>query len=414
MLKCITYLQDSELVATFQKKCGLFATESKHQCCNQAQVAKDNDNPDTTRNHGLTRQRGDNGHLKGQSIGSEDQDSNSNYKYEANGYNLEGPTAPQYEVRNVVLYYLFLVSASLGREVFYIAFLPCIHWSLDPFLCRRLVNMWTVVMYIGQAMKDVLKMPRPSSPPVVKLETRVDAEYGMPSTHAMAATAISFTVALSAAHRFQIQLEVWLLGALVVSALVCLSRLYTGMHSALDVICGVLISAVLMLVTYPAWEAFDRLQLTSPFSPVVAVALALFLSYSYPELDHYSTTRGDTTIILGVGAGCSTGYWVNHQLGETFEPQGDFPVPLPALTASALLLSLGRFLVGVALLMGTRQVVKSLSLWALCTWHQVCAGDVQARRRKEIEVPCKFVTYTVIGLVNTIVANRAFVLLGLL
>lgn len=59
-------------------------------------------------------------------------------------------------------------------------------------------------MYVGQATKDVLKLPRPLSPPVVKLETRVDAEYGLPSTHAMAATAISFTVLLSAPARIQV------------------------------------------------------------------------------------------------------------------------------------------------------------------------------------------------------------------
>lgn len=32
----------------------------------------------------------------------------------------------------------------MGHEIFYITCLPCIHWNLDPFLCRRLVNMWTV------------------------------------------------------------------------------------------------------------------------------------------------------------------------------------------------------------------------------------------------------------------------------
>lgn len=63
---------------------------------------------------------------------------------------------------------------------------------------------WQVVMYIGQVMKDVLKLPRPTSPPVVKLETRVDAEYGLPSTHAMAATAISFTLLFSASSRIQV------------------------------------------------------------------------------------------------------------------------------------------------------------------------------------------------------------------
>lgn len=59
-------------------------------------------------------------------------------------------------------------------------------------------------MYVGQLMKDVLKLPRPLSPPVVKLETRVIAEYGLPSTHAMAATAISFTLLLSATSRIQV------------------------------------------------------------------------------------------------------------------------------------------------------------------------------------------------------------------
>lgn len=62
-----------------------------------------------------------------------------------------------------------------------------------------------VVMYVGQVLKDLLKLPRPCSPPVVKLETRVDAEYGLPSTHAMAATAISFTLLLSAPSRLQVR-----------------------------------------------------------------------------------------------------------------------------------------------------------------------------------------------------------------
>lgn len=60
-------------------------------------------------------------------------------------------------------------------------------------------------MYIGQVAKDILKWPRPSSPPVVKLEKRVVAEYGMPSTHAMAATAISFTLLISTMDRYQVR-----------------------------------------------------------------------------------------------------------------------------------------------------------------------------------------------------------------
>ncbi|MEE6524501.1 hypothetical protein FKM82_024013 [Ascaphus truei] len=89
------------------------------------------------------------------------------------------------------------------------------------------------VMYLGQTSKDLLKWPRPSSPPVVKLETRVDAEYGMPSTHAIAATAISFTFLLATMDRYQYPFALGAAAALCLSTLVSLSRLYTGMHTVL-------------------------------------------------------------------------------------------------------------------------------------------------------------------------------------
>ncbi|XP_037630391.1 sphingosine-1-phosphate phosphatase 2 [Sebastes umbrosus] len=392
-MELLAYLHDSELVARFQRRCGLFLVQTEHHDGSPVHA----DEP--------------RGHVKGR---WDHQDKNSNYKYKENGCAISGSSRPKYEVRNWLLHFLFLLSAGLGHEVFYITCLPCIHWNLDPFLCRRLVNMWTLVMYVGQAMKDVLKLPRPLSPPVVKLETRVDAEYGLPSTHAMAAITISFTVLLSAPSRIQFQFEVGLLIALTLSSLVCLSRLYTGMHSVLDVICGALISAVIMFVTYPFWETFDQFQLTSYISPVVALSLPLFLSYTYPELDHYSTTRGDTTTILGAGAGSSVGYWVNQQLGQTFDPPGVLPVPLPTLTATALSRGAARLLVGAVALLVTRLVVKTLSLQVLYWWHRVPKQDDSARRRREIEVPYKFVTYTAVGLVNSILVNRVFILLGLL
>ncbi|XP_072249107.1 sphingosine-1-phosphate phosphatase 2 [Leuresthes tenuis] len=401
MQELLGYLQDPELVARFQRLCGLFLVEASCHCGGRTRAP--NGAPTTwEKARGHLRRRWDH------------QDSKWNHQYKGNGCTAGDCSKHQYEVRNWLLHCLFLFSAGLGHEIFYITCLPCIHWSLDPFLCRRLVNIWTVVMYAGQVMKDVLKLSRPPSPPVVKLETRVDAEYGLPSTHAMAATAISFTLLLSAPSRIQFQFEVGLLLAVTLSSLVCLSRLYTGMHSVLDVVSGVFISAVLILFTYPYWEIFDRFQLTSRFSPIVVPSLLLFLSFTYPELDHYSTTRGDTTTILGVCAGCSVGYWVNEQLGQTFEPQGVLPVPLPTLTALSVALGACRFLVGVVALVGTRQIVKKLSLQLLYLWYRVPKNAESARRKKEIEVPSKFSTYTAVGLVNSILVNRVFVLIGLL
>ncbi|XP_014070572.2 LOW QUALITY PROTEIN: sphingosine-1-phosphate phosphatase 2-like [Salmo salar] len=408
MLKLLKYLHGSEFVAKFQRACGLFLIEAAHQNGNWVHPPRETPLIDAEAPHQLARLRCGNGHV------ITNDDSNSNDKHKENGYSVGVSARPQYEVRNRLLYFLFLVSARLGHEFFYITFPPCLHWNLDPFLCRRLVNIWTMVMYIGQALKDVLKLPLPLSPPVVKLEKRVDAEYGLPSTHVMASTAIFFTLLLSAPSRVQFQFEVGLLVAGVLSVLVCLSRLCTGMHSALDVICGALISATLMLVTYPYWETFNWLQFTSPLSLVGALVLALFLSCTYPELGHYTTTRGDTTTILGVGAGCSVGYWVNERLGKTFEPQVGLPIPLPALTLGRLALASARFVVGVVALVATRQIMKTAGLWVLCTWYGVSVKDIDARRRKEIEVPYRFTTSTSIGRVQSILVNRLFIVLGLL
>ncbi|KAL7400790.1 hypothetical protein ABVT39_017901 [Epinephelus coioides] len=337
MLELLAYLHDSELVAQFQRRCGLFLVDAAHHSKERTRA------PTGTPVHAEEPR----GQLKGR---WDHQDKNSNYQYKENG----GCSRPQYEVRNHLLHFLFLLSAGLGHEIFYITCLPCIHWNLDPFLCRRLINMWTF------------------------------------------------------------QFEVGLLIALTLSSLVCLSRLYTGMHSVLDVICGALISAIILFFTYPYWETFDNFQLQSSISPVVALSLLLFLSYTYPELDHYSPTRGDTTTILGVGAGCSVGYWVNEQLGETFEPKGVLPVPLPTLTPTVLALGAARFMVGAVALVGTRQVVKTLSLQVLYAWYSVPKSDDSARKKREIEVPYKFVTYTAVGLVNSILVNRVFILLGIL
>ncbi|XP_075057962.1 sphingosine-1-phosphate phosphatase 2 isoform X3 [Mixophyes fleayi] len=321
--------------------------------------------------------------------------------------------ARKYEVQNYSLYYLFRFAAALGQEVFYITFLPFIFWNLDSFIARRMIFVWCIVMYIGQASKDLLKWPRPSSPPVVKLETRVEAEYGMPSTHAIAATAISFTFLLASTGRYQFPFVLGFVAALCLSTLVSLSRLYTGMHTVLDVICGALFALLFLAMTFPSWDSIDHLLLTNPICPVVAVISGFLLSYNYPKLDHYSTTRADTTVILGVGAGTSIGVWVTHYIGLTYVPSGVFPLRIPLITSDMLLKHLLRFGLGVSHLVITRFIVKTLSLKALGSWYNVSTQSRTVRQRLEIEVPYKFVTYTSMGIVAIAFVPWLYHVLGL-
>ncbi|MEJ1272071.1 sphingosine-1-phosphate phosphatase 2 isoform X1 [Cricetulus griseus] len=271
-------------------------------------------------------------------------------------------------------------------------------------------------MYIGQVAKDILKWPRPSSPPVVKLEKRVVAEYGMPSTHAMAATAISFTLLISTMDRYQYPFALGLTMAVVFSTLVCLSRLYTGMHTVLDVLGGVLITAFLIALTYPAWTLIDSLDSASPLFPVCVIVVPFFLCYNYPVSDYYSPTRADTTTIVAAGAGVTLGFWINHFFQLVAQPTPTFPVirSIPALTTDMLVLGLTKFMVGIVLIVLVRQLVQNLSLQVLFSWFKVVTRNKEARRRLEIEVPYKFVTYTSVGLCATTFVPMLHRFLGLL
>ncbi|KAM9084426.1 sphingosine-1-phosphate phosphatase 2 isoform 2-T2 [Megaptera novaeangliae] len=399
MAELLWSLQDSQLVARFQRRCGLFPAPDEgpgEPCSGPAEGA--------ARAPGL-------GHLpaaKGRGAGEP-----------ANG--LRRVAVPQayvqkYIVKNYFYYYLFRFSAALGQEVFYITFLPFTHWNIDPYLSRRLTIIWVLVMYIGQVAKDVLKWPRPFSPPVVKLEKRVIAEYGMPSTHTMAATAISFTLLISTMDRYQYPFVLGLMMAVVFSTLVSLSRLYTGMHTVLDVLGGILITAILIVLTYPAWTLIDLLDSASPLFPVCVLVVPFFLCYNYPVSDYYSPTRADTTTIMAAGAGVTIGFWINHFFQLMSKPTDPLPViqNIPPLTRDLLVLGLTKFTVGIVLLLLVRQLVQNLSLRVLYSWFKVVTRNKEARRRLEIEVPYKFVTYTSVGICATTFVPMLHRFLGLL
>jgi len=113
----------------------------------------------------------------------------------------------EFNTHSRFLYYLFSLGTELGNELFYILFFPFCIWNLDAWLGRRLIIIWVWVMYLGQCTKDVIRWPRPASPPVVKLEVFYNSEYSMPSTHAMSGTAIPLALLLLSYGRWQVMLS---------------------------------------------------------------------------------------------------------------------------------------------------------------------------------------------------------------
>ncbi|XP_050934070.1 sphingosine-1-phosphate phosphatase 1 [Lates calcarifer] len=312
---------------------------------------------------------------------------------------LTGDAGQEFLIENRFLYYLFTFGTELGNELFYITFFPFVIWNLDAFVGRRLIMVWVWVMYLGQCTKDVFGWPRPASPPVVKVEMFYNSEYSMPSTHAMSGTAIPFSLFFMTYGRWEYPFTLGFSLALCWCLLVCVSRIYMGMHSVLDVMAGVLYSVLILLFFLPALDLIDGFNLTCRYAPLIIISLHLGLGLFSFTLDTWSTSRGDTAQILGTGAGVALASHVNHYLGLLPDPTPDqLPFTLPALSVGLVAVAVLRLVLGVLVLMATRALMKAVTIPLVCWVSRVPSGDVRkARQHMEVELPYRYIVYGTVG-----------------
>lgn len=217
--KIFNYLKSPELVAEFQKRCGVdFSdTDTANENKKIENVIQQSQSDSVRLRNGFSKANGEAGV-------SDVLKSNG---YVKNGYTVDevihcqeknGSVSPNqvhgkekneeedlgkssFKINNKLYFILFHFGASLGNEIFYLIFFPFVHWNFDGTLMRQMAFIWHVAMWAGQALKDIICWPRPASPPVIKLESRYSLEYGMPSTHATVGTVIPFSL-LILLHRY--------------------------------------------------------------------------------------------------------------------------------------------------------------------------------------------------------------------
>lgn len=312
---------------------------------------------------------------------------------------LTGDAGQEFLIENRFLFYLFTFGTELGNELFYITFFPFIMWNVDAFVSRRLIMVWVWVMYLGQCTKDVIGWSRPASPPVVKVEMFYNSEYSMPSTHAMSGTAIPFSLFFMTYGRWEYPFSLGFSLALCWCLVVCVSRIYMGMHSVLDVIAGVLYSVLILLFFLPALDLIDGFNLTCRYAPLIIVSFHLGLGLFSFNLDTWSTSRGDTAQILGTGAGVALASHVNHLLGLMPDPTPEqLPFAVPALSAGLVGVAAVRFFLGTLVLIATRALMKAVTIPLVCWAFGVPGADVRkARQHMEVELPYRYIVYGTVG-----------------
>ncbi|KAM3842373.1 NLR family CARD domain-containing protein 3-like [Diretmus argenteus] len=139
----------------------------------------------------------------------------------------------------------------------------------------------------------------------------------------------------------------------------------------LDVMAGVLYSALILLFFLPALDLIDNFNLTCHYAPLIIISLHLGLGLFSFTLDTWSTSRGDTALILGTGAGAGVAVasHVNHWLGLMPDPPLDqLPFSVPSLSAGLVGLGLLRLFV-------RRGLMKAVTIPLVC-WVIVKCKDV--------------------------------------
>ncbi|XP_060069954.1 sphingosine-1-phosphate phosphatase 2-like [Ylistrum balloti] len=318
-----------------------------------------------------------------------------------------------YRIHNRLVHYLFLFGAALGNEQFYLVFFPFLMWNVDCRLLRQMVIVWHVGMYLGQAAKDIFRRPRPASPPVAYLEKRYVSEYGMPSTHSTVGAIIPFSILYLTLNQYQYNFTFGLTVALVWTILVGCSRIYLGMHTALDVICGILTACMIMPVLLPLVGTFDYLQITHPLAPLVTVLGSFILCFVYPPVKEWNTARGDTATVHGIGSGISFGCWLHYNLGLMYAVPSGAPYAIKFPTVEWVALSLVRIAVGASLIAVGRHFAKRGALRFLCYMYGQDRNNIQVQRQMKVETPQKFFTYFTISVGAAFIAPAMFRTFGI-
>jgi membrane-associated phospholipid phosphatase len=271
----------------------------------------------------------------------------------------------------------FIFTSLLAEEEFYLLALPMLIWNIDYQYGRYMTMLVCGSLIVGNMLKDVFKLPRPSRqqvwiPPVLtSLDSTAARDFGFPSTHAMNALSNPLFTLLYMYYRpgesegvtfpyyYTVAMgTLWFLSITV-------GRMCLGVHSPTDLRGGIIlgvISAVFWHITCDVWDAWTR---TASFVAVKVILLALLILVLNPQNRPLTPTFLQNVLLAGLMAGCTIGTQLHHSNSKVIDIEtsvgmiGGLPdigarvEAFPPIVAHTV-----RVIIGYTLVLSTRQLVK--------------------------------------------------------
>ncbi|KAF9145463.1 hypothetical protein BGX30_008680 [Mortierella sp. GBA39] len=194
----------------------------------------------------------------------------------------------QHRWRTPLLDSYFTLTAFAGHPLFFVCILPIMFWYGHSVFARGFVNVACVGVFVTSWVKDYLCLPRPLSPPLVRLSRskRVHLEYGFPSTHTSNATSIAlYLLSHLLISEWSVLAKVASIAGLCVYLFsIIFGRLYCGMHTKTDIIGGTVIGILVWAAQWSFHDAIDSLMTSPSWTVVSAVILGgIVLIQSIPD-----------------------------------------------------------------------------------------------------------------------------------
>lgn len=289
----------------------------------------------------------------------------------------------------------FRFASVLGEEVTFVLLLPFLWWHFVTELAESVVFLWCFSCYLGHMLKDLFQLPRPYAHTVARLEHHYECEYGLPSTHAIAATTLPLCIALYCYRHAVSEPYIYISVSVVFWLSVCLSRMYLGVHSPSDLFWGTAVGVGCFYIWVNVNGHVDYVLDTCPIQVMLGMPLVLAgLLAIYPAPQQWTNSYGDTATILGALNG---GLLHLGLFGKVNLHRLNFS---ELFAGETYLVALARILVGYLVVFMTRLIMKKVSNILLTSILPNKTQD-SVKARYAIEIPAKFINYTVVCLSAT-------------